>query len=133
MEPLLPLYILLVIILHLVPTSDYSLSSFTVGPFRGDYLLHLVCFLPWMFLLYIRFPKWKTAGKRLSWSMEKSKSGFWKGLSWACLGIIFAIGAETIHFWLPHRDFNPMDALFNIAGVAVGAGLFLCVQMNYGE
>jgi len=108
------LYIIIVIALHLIPMGGYSINRMNFGPFRGDYLIHLICFLPWMFLL--------------TFSSHKRKIGALKGLAWMGIGIILAVIVETIHCWLPHRSFNPMDAMFNVAGVVVGAGVFFARQ-----
>jgi VanZ family protein len=108
------LYIIIVLVFHLVPTGNYSFNTMNFGPFRGDHLIHLICFFPWMFLL--------------TFNSHKKKVGLLKGLAWMSLGIIPALGAETIHYWLPHRSFNPTDALFNIAGVVLGAAVFFIIQ-----
>jgi glycopeptide antibiotics resistance protein len=105
------LYIIIVIAFHLVPMGGYSFNRMNFGPFRGDYLIHLVCFLPWMFLLM--------------YSSPKGKIGPLKGLAWMSLGIILALAVEAIHYRHPQRSFNPMDAMANVAGVVVGAGVVL--------
>ena len=106
------LYILLIVILHLLPTGGYSFNTTKFGPFRADYLLHSVVFLPWMFLLLLRHKTNKPVR-------------FQSGLIWMMLGLIMALVAEGIHYWLPYRSFNPMDGLFNALGVVAGAVLVL--------
>ena len=108
------LYIIIVIALHLFPTRNYSFNTMNFGPFRGDHLIHLICFLPWMFLL--------------TFSSNRIKIGALKGLIWICIGIIIAVSVETIHYWHPQRNFNPMDAMFNVTGVVVGAAMFFARQ-----
>ena len=112
-------YVLFVILLHLIPMGGYSLNTMEFGPFRADYLFHALVFFPWMFLCLL------LPGSR---STEIS-IGTWLG--WMIVGIAFAVAAEGVQYWLPHRSFNPMDALFNALGVVIGgvaAGLWLLAR-----
>ena len=96
------IYILVVIGLNVIPLggSGGVLNRTDIGPFRADYLLHSVVFLPWMFFLLFG-GQGKNAAERA-----------WKWLGWLGLGVIIAVGAEVMQLWVPHRAFNPMDGLF---------------------
>lgn len=102
------LYVISIVVLHVIPTGDYGLDTTEFGPFRLDYLLHSVLFFPWMFLCLSR----KGSG---------AERGFRRGLACMFVGIFVAIASETVQYWIPHRSFNPMDALFNALGVVSGA------------
>ncbi len=106
------LYVVSVIALHLVPIGGYELNKMEFGPFRADYLLHSLLFFPWMFLCL----------SRLGAGVER---GLGRGLAWMFVGIFFAIGSEAVQYWIPHRSFNPMDALFNSLGVVAGGVAFV--------
>jgi len=125
MKWLLYSYISLVIILHLIPTpGGLEMSSAGVGFIRMDYLLHVLVFLPWMFLMGSvksqgpggLFP---TPDNRQQITDKRIR--FF--LVWMLIGIALAIGAEGIQYWLPHRTYNPWDAVFNALGVVIGAVL----------
>ena len=120
-NPLIYMYFIIVIGLHLIP-GGASLNKMHAGPIRADYLLHSILFLPWMFLFYFRLHRKLSSGRCLSgWRLETKNLDLRQGLIWMGLGIGFGIGAEGIHYWLPHRVFNPVDALFNVLGILVGA------------
>ena len=103
-------YVLAVLVLHVVPLGGASaMNEMGFGPFRVDFLLHAAVFLPWMFL-----PGITPAGAAAGWRFQK-----WAG--WFLLGLILAVGAETIRLGVSYRAFNPMDAVFNAGGVVVGA------------
>lgn len=128
---ILPAYISLVIILHLIPVSGLGLSSVEAGGLRLDYFLHSLIFLPWMFLLSIRRVEQTESQCRLPSGLEllsryrlrisHIQPGFF--LIWMSIGLAMALGAETIHYLLPYRGFNPWDAVFNALGVMFGAML----------
>ena len=102
---------MVVIGLNVIPLggSGGALNRTDVGPLRADYLLHAAVFLPWMFL-----PGITPAGAAAGWRFQT-----WAG--WFLLGLILAVGAETIRLGVSYRAFNPMDAVFNAGGVVLGA------------
>ena len=104
--------------LHVLPMgSDIAaLNRMELGPFRADYLLHALVFLPWMFLLLFA----PQEGIRVGW--------IWMWLGWLGLGVIIAVGAEMMQLWVPYRAYNPMDAVFNVAGVFIGGVLVLLIR-----
>ena len=116
---LLLFYIVLILVLNLVPIGG-SLNTTTVGPIRLDYLLHSILFLPWMALVCWRLQR--TAG---SWRLERKRLTLGGYLLWMTLGIGLANGVEAMQYFVAERSFNPMDGVFNAAGVVVGMILVL--------
>jgi glycopeptide antibiotics resistance protein len=109
-----------------VPTEK-PLNKMELGPFRLDYLLHTLIFLPWMFLVNLR----AQSAKKILSEPFTLRSTFPLLTSYLIIGIIFATSAEGIQYWLPYRGFNIMDVLFNVLGVLIGAGLLaIWLYMN---
>lgn len=107
------LYTFFITILHVIPMGTLPgapLNQIELGAFRGDYLIHSLVFVPWMFL---RFTKLQ--------DIISSKSL----LNWLAFGVFFASAVEGIQYFLAYRSFNSMDILFNILGVLVGLILFV--------
>ncbi len=130
---LLPLYIIIVLVLHIIPygdpfggSFDLSLNRIEIGAFRMDYLLHAAVFIFWQFLLLFRVvPKKAGDPGRLPLRRRLAFQAVTLGQFglWIIAGIIFAAAAEGIQYWLPYRAFNLMDVIFNILGVLLGAAL----------
>ncbi len=120
MKIIILLYIGLIIVLHLIPLGEAALNTTKFGPFRLDYLLHTALFLPWMFLFYIKSDS--------GWKIQFRWLTPLPFLGWLGLGLLLAAGAEGIQYWVDYRAFNPMDAVFNMLGVVVGAGVLVLVQ-----
>lgn len=60
---------------------------------------------------------------RLRIELRKFGVGAWLGA--LVVGLALAASVEMIHYLLPNRTFNPMDALFNATGLLLGA--LLCI------
>ncbi len=152
MNILVLMYVLGVVVLHVIPTGGAGLNSIEFGPLRADYLLHSLVFLPWMFLLLFkpvascqcsaekpraepgRLPGWFTirntgSGLLNRYQLQASDIRPVVFLAWMGLGIVLAAGSEGIQYWLPHRTFNPWDAVFNVLGVLLGAVLILGIVL----
>jgi len=86
-----------------------------VGDLRADYLLHMAIFLPWMILIWLYLNKRNVTGS----------VRFKKALLWLTAGVVLAVFAEGIQFYLPHRSFNIMDVLANVTGVVLGSAVFV--------
>ncbi len=127
MNYIILLYIGLIILLHVIPLGEGGTNRFDLGPIRADYLLHTLVFIPWMFLVRARSPwAWRMGHGAKSQRKDKEKERGWHNFAgWMLLGIILAMGAEGIQYWVDYRAFNPMDAVFNALGVVVGAGVFV--------
>lgn len=97
------LYIFFLHLLIFLPFSTMDkVENIKILEFRMDYLIHILIFLPWAFL--------------------KPKSGV-KPWQWLMLGLVFAAGAEFIHYFLPYRSFNINDLIGNVAGIILGWGM----------
>ena len=86
------------------------LNEIEIIYFRADYLLHTLLFLPWMILVGFHLNR-KNFKRELY-----SRYLFY----WFLAGISLAVLAEVIQIWIPYRAFNPMDVVFNVAGVVAG-------------
>jgi glycopeptide antibiotics resistance protein len=116
---LLLFYIGLILVLNLVPIGG-SLNTTTVATIRADYLLHALLFLPWMALVC-----WRVQRTPRGWRLGRKTLGPGSCLLWMTLGIGLAIGVEATQYFVAERSFNPMDAVFNGAGVVVGAAVLI--------
>ena len=140
-------YIFLVLALNMIPMGDFQLNTIQFGPLRADHLIHSFVFLPWMFLFYLKPSKQTEVGNSVRRSVdeivitkrntgvmvEKSSMGLGTQLVWMGLGLILAVGAEGIHYWVPYRSFNPMDALFSALGVLIGAVIWVIVSAAFAK
>lgn len=86
------------------------LNEIEIVYFRADYLLHSLLFLPWMILV----------GFHLNRKNLKRQLRFRYFFYWFLAGISLAVFSEAIQLLLAYRSFNPMDVVFNIAGVVAG-------------
>ena len=94
--------------------SMSALNRIEFGPFRADYLLHSVVFLPWMFFFLVG---WKEQSVPLS-----------RWMIWLVLGILLAVAMESLQLAISYRAFNPMDAAFNVLGVVLGGVLVVVIK-----
>jgi glycopeptide antibiotics resistance protein len=99
------IFIIIVFLLVIFPfNTSFEPENITILQFRGDYLLHVFIFLPWMFFCNaMRFKIWQ----------------------WFSLGIFYASFTEGLHYVLPYRVFNINDLLANVMGVVMGFVLFI--------
>ena len=86
------------------------LNEIEIVYFRADYLLHTLLFLPWMIIV----------GLHLYRKNLKRELYFRYLFYWFLAGISLAVLAEVIQLWLAYRSFNPVDVVFNVAGVVFG-------------
>ena len=105
-----------VILLHVIPTGGGAAFNQTeISGVRGDYILHMVLFLPWMPLV------WYVVKVRAN----KFSIGLCDFMFGLMTGMILAVCAEGLQYWIPYRSFNPMDMIFNVTGVLLGSLIFL--------
>ncbi len=107
------LYLLTIFTVSVMPLGGVSkeLTDITVLRIRGDYLLHMLVYIPMLSLMLLSFPKWK-------WGMVV-----------IALGI--GVGLEYFQMLLSYRAFNINDLVANLAGVLVGGGIYpLITRIN---
>lgn len=93
-----------------IPTQKINIWN---EPFRLDYLEHFGVFAIWGAFFII----WKTDSKGVF---------ILKKYIWAILGLIIFACADEIHqIWIPGRTFNPLDLIYNVAGLLVSYALIL--------
>jgi hypothetical protein len=127
------IFVLFVVALHVIQLeSRISLDEVKVMNIRGDHLLHVAIFLPWMSLVRLNL-----SGKSMQ-SHVHQVSGIKTGklysitrlminspFFWFLTGLLLAAVAESIQYLLPYRSFNLMDMLSNAAGVVLGSIVYL--------
>lgn len=96
-----------ILVLSVIPANEILQKSNEEGNFRWDYLEHFVAF----FLLAVIFGFW-----RKSTRAKNNKAIF----TFIFLGLIYACITEIVQVGIPGRSFNPVDLLFNIAGILTG-------------
>ena len=119
-------YLLLVLVLHLIPTTGSdgtALSSRTIIFFRADYLLHLLIFIPFMVLVWLHLDREQVTGA----------ARFNYALLWLVAGSIYAALLEGLHLLVPYRTFNPVDLVLNVAGVVTGSLIFLWDRKRFAR
>ncbi len=100
------LYLLMLVTVSVMPLGGVSkeLTDITVIRIRGDYLLHMLVYLPMISLMLLSFPK--------------------KKLLMVVIAIGLGVGLEYFQMFLSYRAFNINDLLANLAGVVVGGGIY---------
>ncbi|MFR9597422.1 MAG: hypothetical protein SNH79_07605 [Rikenellaceae bacterium] len=97
------LFIISLILLMIIPignTTSLINNTFTVG-LRGDYLLHALIYLPWMFVGKLLF------GVKLNKYI------------WFAVGLVTVLALEYIQMLLPYRGFNVNDIIAGLIGVVL--------------
>ncbi len=97
--------ILVMVIIPRIPEFGSGENEKTSDP---DYLIHFVSF----FLLSVFFILWKSAGR-----MRTDKNLL---LTYLSAGILFTVCTELLQKIIPGRSFNPVDIMFNLAGMFAG-------------
>jgi VanZ family protein len=94
-----------VFLLTILPINTTSqINNITVLHFRGDYLVHALIFIPWMFFYSaMKINKW----------------------IWLLYGFLFAAASEAIQAPLPYRVFNINDMAANLIGITIGTLIFM--------
>ena len=98
-------YVVCIVLLVVLPINGAKkLNDIMVIRIRGDYLMHMLLFLPW--------------------------AGFWKVYRpapgvWVLAGLLFGTGMEGLQYLLPYRAFNINDMVANGMGVLTGS--FICL------
>ena len=108
------IYSLLIILASFLAINPLNspLNNTNILSFRLETLIHLVIFIPWMFLV------------RLGYDVSFRKD-FARALYWVLFGLAFSWITEVIQYFIPYRAFNSNDLLANSIGVLSGALFFL--------
>jgi glycopeptide antibiotics resistance protein len=99
-------YLVAVVVGMVIPLGGcgVKMNDVFVLSFRGDYVLHCLVYLPWMWVGSWMF------GKRFRW--------WW----WLGLGVIVVAGMEGVQMGLDYRSFNLNDLVAGEVGVG-GSGV----------
>ncbi len=95
------LFIVSLLLLMVIPignTTSLINNTFTIG-LRGDYLLHALIYLPWMFV------------GRLLFGVKHNR------YLWFAVGLVTVLALEYIQMLLPYRGFNVNDIIAGLIGV----------------
>ena len=91
-----------------IPTQKINIWN---EPFRLDYLEHFGVFAIWGTFFII----WKSNGDGI-FAFRKC--------FWVIIGLITFACADEIHqIWIPGRTFNPLDLIYNVAGLIAAYAL----------
>jgi len=82
-------------------------NTYVLSEIRLDYFMHSILLLPWMLL-------------RLFYAKTSLK----EAIQWFFMGILLAILAEGVQYFLPYRTYNVIDLVANLLGVFLGAMLW---------
>lgn len=109
------LYLLTLVTVSVMPLGSASkeLTDITVIRIRGDYLLHMLVYLPIISLMLISFPK--------------------KKMLMVVLALILGVGLEYFQMLLPYRTFNINDLVANVGGVVLGGVIFRLMAQRRGD
>lgn len=95
------IFLISLILLMVIPignTTSLINNTFTIG-LRGDYLLHALIYLPWMFV------------GRLLFGVKHNR------YLWFAVGLVTVLALEYIQMLLPYRGFNVNDIIAGLIGV----------------
>lgn len=85
-----------------IPTQKINIWN---EPFRLDYLEHFGVFAIW-------------GGLFIVWKAESQGAFVFRNYIWAIVGLVMFACADEIHqIWIPGRTFNPLDLIYNVAGL----------------
>lgn len=103
---LLCFYLVIILIVYVWPTeASVKLNKIHLFSFRADHILHLLCFIPLPFLIYLSL---------------FSKTNYFTYLKTFITSITIAVLFEIVHYMLPYRSFTFADLMANSLGVIIG-------------
>jgi len=106
-------YLLLVVVLLTIPTSDTGIDlDFYILGIRSDHYIHAILFLPFMVFFKLNF----------------RETAFIIALF---LGIFFASFCESLHYFLPYREFSIQDFFANMTGILLGSMSYVVLKERY--
>lgn len=112
-RPLGIFYLLSVLVLLTIPTNDTGIDlDFYILGIRSDHYIHAILFLPFMVFFKLIF----------------RDTAFVIALF---LGVFFASFCESLHYFLPYREFSIEDFYANLSGILFGSLSFLVLRERY--
>ena len=99
----------LLIILSVIPTDGLPETGNNESSFRLDYSIHFGVF----FVFSMLYGFWRL--------MEPKRKRRQELLLFLGTGTVYAIATELLQHFVEGRSVNPLDALFNLAGLYAGA------------
>jgi glycopeptide antibiotics resistance protein len=103
------IYLLTVISLLVIPFTDLGMDEYIFG-IRKDHYVHATMFLPFMGYFWITN------------KAQQSKIDF---LKYYAVGILFAAFCESLHYFIPYREFDIHDFFANFTGISAGLIVFI--------
>lgn len=91
--------------------QESVLNNYYIFELRFDHFSHILMFLIWSFIVWII--------KDISF-----KNGILLTFKWIGIGILFAIFAEVIQYFLSYRAFTFRDLFSNLTGIILGISFF---------
>lgn len=114
-QKILLIYIFTLFIITIIPTgSAVALNEIHILTHRADYLLHALIFFPWMILVWLHLKETGLKGKARLKTITY----------WFIAGLMLAVLSEVLQLWLPHRAYNIIDLIYNLAGLMLGTLIF---------
>ncbi|MFN5418238.1 MAG: VanZ family protein [Flavobacteriia bacterium] len=102
----IPVYILAIILLLILPPKSTGISlDFHILGIKPDKIIHTIMLIPFMVLMRYSFPK----------------TVF---LIPFFFGIFFCSFCETLHYFLPYREFSIYDFYANCTGLLIGSAIY---------
>jgi VanZ family protein len=105
-----PVYLLTVIYLLVMPTSNSGIDlNFSILGIRSDHWIHAIMMSPFMFFCFLL----------------KKDIHF---IIYLFIGIFFCSFCESLHYFIPYRDFSIQDFYANLSGLSFGSIIFLILK-----
>ena len=109
---------LLIIVLSIIPSSSDVLKSDKDYGVRLDYAIHFTIY----FLLVVFYALWR---------VDKQPGRLTTNILLIIIALVYAAANEFLQLYVPSRSFNPVDMIFNIAGVLLGIFVNYFVILRY--
>lgn len=103
-------YILLLVTSMVAYLGDTGIERVDVIGFRGDYVVHLLVYMPWM-----------TCGDVI---LRKR----FNTLGWYFMGVVAVVGLEVLQAIIPYRGYNINDLIAGVIGVTLSWGVWMVLR-----
>ncbi len=102
-----PVYLIVIIVLLILPTKDSGINiHFNLLGIPSDKVIHATMFIPFMIFTKQIF----------------RETNFFIPFF---LGVFFASFCESLHYFIPYRDFSIYDFYANMTGLILGSSAYL--------